>query len=153
MNGYRKMLSDNLPRTWDLALRWCKRKNMWIEYVYKVYIKPYNNNCMYSKSENKRRKTLAVKCIIGRKAKFRNSIKWNSFLINATEKKVKQYDDWKKVVSWVEWFQKSHQYVENSAEIRVNIMKDSDEDAAKFINVHCNLNNMKLALFIVKNLK
>ena len=39
--GYRQMLCDRMPQTLDIALRWCKAKNKWVDYVYDNTIKKY----------------------------------------------------------------------------------------------------------------
>ena len=43
-SGYRQMLCDRMPQTLDIALRWCKAKNKWVDYVYDHFIQKYPQN-------------------------------------------------------------------------------------------------------------
>ena len=42
MAGYKNALRDRMPEYMDIALRWCKAKNRYIDYIYERYIKKEN---------------------------------------------------------------------------------------------------------------
>ena len=127
MKGYKQMLRDRMPSVLDLALRWCKAKNRWINYVYDNTIK---------KSPIEKRSN-AVKVILGIKQQYKrqeiyDQIKYSE-LVPITREQVDaipkselymkfsktidwsklSYEDqdmyqfWKDVAEWVEWFSKS----------------------------------------------
>lgn len=151
------MISDNTPRTWDLALRWCKSKTKWIEYVYKQFVAVYNNNVMHTYAENKRLKGLAVKRILGVAKRKRGehyplsyTIKLDSFLVNPTKESIEEYDLWCGVIKWENWFSRSLIWLDESIKFYV----DSGylvEDIIECINTKFKLNNVDLARFIVEN--
>lgn len=93
--GYKAMLRDRVPRTVDLALKWCKAKERWIEYVYYTYI-------WWIKEKDAR--DFQTRSILGiakgnREFKFETTIEWNNLT-----KEEREY--WEKVQEWVDWFEK-----------------------------------------------
>ena len=57
MAGYKNALRDRMPEYMDIALRWCKAKNRYIDYIYERYIK----------KENPKRKLDTIKIMYGLK--------------------------------------------------------------------------------------
>lgn len=152
MNGYRKMISDNIPLTWDLGLRWCKCRLRWIEYVYVHYIKPYDNDYR-SKKEIKRLKSRQAKFYCGKlknenghKLTFDLTINMHTLLIRDKE----QYDYWTTIIKWVNWFSKNTLYLKS---MMSNMQYSSDDEIADYIQTHCKLKDRKLVEFIVKNIR
>lgn len=134
MNGYRRMIRDRMPLMLDLALKWCKAKERWIDYVYNNIVKRY--------PENKR--SIVVKQILGIKQrwnrqeiydqiryvefkpvtkeqvdkipkselymKFSDTINWSKLL----KEDPNMYEYWQAVASWVDWFSTTHLSAENT---------------------------------------
>ena len=124
--GYRNMLRDRVPRMVNLALKWCKCKEKWLDHVYKNWIWMYSSKDM----RNSVTRDLLGLDIHGKATKFNfeDTILWD----NLTEEETKY---WKGISSWVSWFRKQYQYVENTytvslqaghniSEIKLEIMQD-----------------------------
>lgn len=122
------MLRDRMPKILDLALRYCKAKERWIDYVY--------NNMVKKMSKEKR--STVVKKILGIKQQYKrqeiydavkygelkpitmeqvNSIPKSKLYMNFSEtidwqklyvEDPDMYEYWKIVASWVDWFSTSH---------------------------------------------
>lgn len=126
--SYKCMLRDRMPKMLDLALRWCKAKGRWIDYVYDKQIKKYPME----------KRSMAVKSILGIKQhykrqqiydqirygelkpitmeqvesipkselymKFRDTIDWSALLVEDPD----MYQYWKDVACWVDWFSTSY---------------------------------------------
>jgi hypothetical protein len=143
--GYRQMLRDRCPKVVSYALKWCKAKEKWLNYVYENFIWIYSS---------KKERYNAAKLIIGEKGKFdfHNTIDWTA--LTPTE-----LYEWKSIESWVNFFTVKYAYIENTylissskgrslAECKYEIMKkyliqlcpkstDSDEVKAernKYVN-------------------
>lgn len=123
--SYKLMIRDRMPKMYDLALRWCKAKDRWINHVYENIVKKY---------PVAKRGTI-VKILLGIKQqytrmevydyfryvkllpvtkdmaynipkddllmKFKDTIDWKSL-----DKDMYQY--WQSVNSWVEWFRTTY---------------------------------------------
>lgn len=134
MTGYRAMLKDRMPSTLELALRWCKAKQRWIDYVYETDIKKHS----------KEKRSVAIKVALGIKQKwkrkelydhiryseckyvtkeqidkipksqlfltFSDSINWGKLKVEDPD----MYDYWKCVAEWVDWFSKSYLTIKNT---------------------------------------
>lgn len=132
--GYKQMLRDRMPKLLDLALRWCKAKNRWIDYVYENIVK---KNSVEKRSN-------VVKIILGIKQdykrqeiydklryvefkdvtreqvnkipkselymKFSKTINWQKLSREDPE----MFEYWKIVTEWVDWFSKSYLYIEDT---------------------------------------
>ena len=134
MKGYKAMIRDRMPEMLDLALRWCKAKQRWIDYVYENVVK----------REPQEKRSVVVKTVLGIKQrykrqniydqiryvemkpvtkeqvnkipkselymKFSETINWQKLLIEDRD----MYDYWKVVSDWVDWFSKSHIPIEST---------------------------------------
>lgn len=131
-NGYKGMLRDRCPRTIDIALKWCKAKNNWVDHVYSSFIRIFCDN----KCRNE-----AVRAVLGISSKnrsfnFHDTIDWD----NLTDEDAEY---WKYVEEWVVWFQKSYMGLENSYSISLSVGKynyesfkrnhNLDDELAKYI--------------------
>lgn len=129
MKGYKQMLRDRMPLILDLALRYCKAKERWIDYVYNSIVK---RNPVEKRS-------IVVKTVLGIKQqwkrrqiydqvkygelkpitmeqvnnipkselymKFTDTIDWQKLSVEDPD----MYDYWKTISEWVDWF--STQYI------------------------------------------
>jgi hypothetical protein len=127
MKGYKAMLRDRMPEMLDLALRYCKAKNRWIDYVY--------DNMIKREPQNKR--SNAVKTILGIKQQYKRQYIYDQIRYSELKKITKEqvqnipkselymkfnetinweklscdssmYNYWKDVSEWVDWFSKSY---------------------------------------------
>lgn len=143
MGGYKAMLRDRMPFVIDLALRWCKAKTAYIDYLYDNYI---------SKVPQERRSNL-VKELLGIKRayykddiigtfrlfgmkqvkdipndmlylSFGDTIDWAKLALGDPD--VFKY--WRLVDSWVKWFKENYLYIENTYKIS---MLNNDEEVVK----------------------
>lgn len=144
MNGYKGMLRDRMPLMLDLALRWCKAKQRWIDYVYDKFVKKYP----------KERRGVIVKTLLGIKQQYKrqdiydhmryvkldlsvsmdqvNSIPKSELFMSFRDtldweelsKEEGMVTYWATVESWVQWFKESHAYIENSYQISRKLGKD-----------------------------
>lgn len=113
MNGYRKMISCNIPKAWDIALRWCKCRQRWIERVYSIGVAPYNSDVMHSKKQKEELKESYVKRICNpNKTSFRDTLELDRLL---NPKDIVAYNAWMNIVEWVEWFRKILPFIRNDA--------------------------------------
>lgn len=170
--GYRQMLCDRMPQTLDIALRWCKSKNKWVDYVYDTIIQKYPQ----------RERSKAVKQVLGLtdyynideikiyfrtrglkqckdipkeelKLSFSNTINWESL----AGKDIEEQDQWRAICSWVTWFKYWYQYIENAVKISMangkiysDICKDIEN---RFLpNVDPSIKE-KLSAYLVDNIR
>lgn len=171
MNGYKQMLRDRMPLMLDLALRWCKAKNRWIDYVYDNMIKKYPLN----------KRSVVVKQILGIKQRWKrqeiyDQIKYNELKpvtmdqVNAIPKselcmKFKDTIDWEKlsledsdmynywlaVAAWVDWFSTSHLIINDTYDYW-RTWKLSDEEIKQIIMSKYEIDS-KLADYLIKSFK
>lgn len=117
-NGYKGMLRDRLPKTVDIALKWCKAKERWINHTYDNFIGIF--------SENKE-KDNATKVILGISTRYKSfdfhkTIMWD----NMTDLEISY---WKNVESWVNWFRTNYIYIQNEVNnslilgVEINVIK------------------------------
>lgn len=110
--GYKQMLRDRCPKVVNYALKWCKVKEAWLDHVYKNFIWVF--------SDKKLRLAMTYD-LLGHNTKkmfvFEDTIDWN----NLTKD---EEIHWKKVCSWVSWFQKEYQFVENEYSISKKLGHD-----------------------------
>lgn len=95
MEGYRKVLSRNIPETVAFALKWNESKTKWVDYVYNTWLKHL---------VTKKDKTKTTNDILGKGKKygfvFSTTIAWDGL----TDEE-KEY--WNSTNNWVLWFQKN----------------------------------------------
>lgn len=87
------MLRDRVPLFVDLALKWCKAKEIWINHVYNNFINIY---------VEKDQRYHATRIVLGISSKYRNfdfnkTIAWDNL---TNEEK----ESWESVETWVNWF-------------------------------------------------
>ena len=144
--GYREMLRDRMPRMLDLALKWRKGKERWLDHVYENHIKvvskdkrsicvkqclglkqKYDINDMYAylplKGISRKEITNFIyTCDPGELKKllsmdFHDTINWNSLDEDQT-------NYWKITETWVQWFKTQYQFLENAYQISQKCGKD-----------------------------
>lgn len=91
--SYKEMLRDRVPLFVDLALKWCKAKEIWINHVYNNFINIY---------VEKDQRYHATRIVLGISSKYRNfdfnkTIAWD----NLTDE---EKESWESVETWVSWF-------------------------------------------------
>lgn len=169
--GYRQMLRDRMPLCLDLALRWCKAKERWIDLVYNTIIKrhpqqqrsrmvkvvlgikqPMTRGQIYDQLRYSELKNVSREQVnnIPKEALFMSF--WQT--INYAEKLKSDdplYDYWSAVYSWVEWFKKMYKYIENSYEISKKMGNSDAIITAKLISEY--KISSKLADFLIKSFK
>lgn len=100
--GYREMLRDRCPKVVNYALKWCKAKERWLNYVYDNQIWP-----LKSKKERLNQTKLILGIVNGKhEFDFHNTICWKDI----TPEEVYY---WTYVENWVTFFQEKYQYIEN----------------------------------------
>ena len=92
--SFKTMLRNRTPLLIDLALKWCKAKDCWINYVYDKWVNIY---------VDKEQRYQAVRIVLGisgrdRNFDFNKTIDWDDLSEEETE-------SWKSIQEWVEWFQ------------------------------------------------
>ena len=144
--GYKEMLRDRMPKMLNLALKWCKAKEKWLDYVYENHIKivpkdqrgvevkkclglkpKYNVNDMYPYLWEKGISYKQINDFIYSKSPqelsqilkmdFKDTIIWKDLDENETK-------FWNYVNSWVVWFKRTHMYIENTYKISRLVGKD-----------------------------
>ena len=106
--GYRQMLRDRCPKVVSYALKWCKAKEKWLDYVYKNQIWPLSS---------KKERLNQTKLILGIQGNshhfdFYNTICWKDL----TPEEVHY---WKYVCSWVDFFRSKYMYIENAYAVSI----------------------------------
>ena len=114
--GYREMLRDRCPKVVSYALKWCKAKEKWLDYVYKEQIWILGS---------KKERLVQTKAILGITEKgknfnFHNTIYWDGLSPN-------ELYYWKYVESWVDFFVKKYAYIENAYIISIQNGKSIKE--------------------------
>ena len=170
--GYRQMLCDRMPQTLDIALRWCKAKNKWVDHVYDNIIQKHPQ-CERSK---------AVKQVLGLldyydsyeiimyfrtigkkqckdipkddlKLSFNETINWQAL----ASKDIDELNNWQAIVSWVTWFKYWYQYIENTAKISMTKGKVYSEIRKEIEDTYLSKVDApikeKLSAFLVDNIK
>lgn len=122
------MLRDRMPSTLDIALRWCKAKEKWMDYVYEKHIKTVPKN-QRSNAVKITLGTLPAYTIDDIKSVFRDlgkklvkpippqSLRWDF------KDTVPNDSYWAYVNSWVSWFRKTFSFIEHNYVINVQLGK------------------------------
>lgn len=124
--GYREMLRDRCPKIVNYALKWRKAKEAWIEHVYSNFIGIYVNK------DNRNNATRLALGIVNGKMNnfdFDKTVNWDDL---TDEEKI----HWERVSSWVKWFMKNYQYVENTYDISKKKGKDDFDIQIEIIQTH-----------------
>ena len=132
------MLRDRVPLVVDMALKWQKAKDAWVDHAYRYFIKlvgdekNINGNIVKTSLQNK--KDIA-RIILGIKNgkpigfDFHKSIDWENLSDEETTY-------WKRVESWVEWFRQYCQYIQNAWQISKDMGKDDFDIKVEIINTY-----------------
>lgn len=97
------MLRDRCPKVVSHALKWCKAKEKWLDYVYENQIWPLGS---------KKERLNQTKLILGINGKtnnfdFHNTICWKDLLPS-------EFIYWNHVDKWVTFFRSKYAYIENT---------------------------------------
>ena len=110
--GYKQMLRDRCPKVVNYALKWCKVKEAWLDHVYKNFIWVFSD---------KKLRLSMTHDLLGHNSKkrfvFEDTIDWDNLTKN-------EETHWKKVCSWVSWFQKEYQFIENEYSVSKKLGHD-----------------------------
>lgn len=172
MKGYKQMLRDRMPKMLDLALRWTKAKQRWIDYVYDNMIKKYSPE----------QRSTIVKVILGIKQKYKrqqiydqvkyselkpvtleqvNSIPKSELYMKFTEtidwskllyEDADMYTYWKVVASWVNWFSVMHASIKDTYD-HSKQWNMSDEEIIPILISKYEGVDKKLAKYLIKSFK
>lgn len=147
-NGYKEMLRDRIPNTVDIALKWRKAKERWLEHVYRTEI------CVYP-VKDKQNRYATTRMILGISKKdrifdFHRSIDWDN--ISPMERTY-----WANIETWVNWFIRKYMYIKNTYDISLSCGKDENSIKEIIINEYLwqlspHWRN-KLANFLIKTFK
>lgn len=134
--GYREMLRDRLPKVVDMALRYNKAKERWLDHVYYSFIWIYSDN---------EERYKATKVILGNNKKkkffdFHKTIDWDNlpkddnFVQNTDGSYMSQYKYWEIIESQVNWFKEHMMFIENAYDLYYN-QGYSTESILEFIKL------------------
>lgn len=170
-NGYKGMLKDRMPLMLDLALRLCKAKERWINYVYDNIVSRYPRE----------RRSIIVKQLLGVKQKwkrqeiydtlryvefkpvtkeqvdnipkselymkFSDTINWEKL----SEEDPDMYEYWKNVAGWVDWFSSYHINVQDTYDHAKRWGMEDDEIIPILMSKYGI--DRKSTIFIIKSFK
>lgn len=146
MTGYRKMISDRIPESWDMALRYCKCRQAWIDHIYNIHVRPLNNNVMKSRAENEKEKARRIRKLFENKS-FSSTINWNKLL----QENLDEYNMWRNIDTWVSWFRSNTTYIVGSITVNYNLGVRGN-DLASTIAEQFDI-DIKLSTFFIKHSK
>lgn len=151
-----------MPSTLSMALIWCKCKNKWIDYVYEKHVKPFPKN----------KRSNAVKIVLGKLPAYTvDDIKY-VFLELGKKQKMPipnselrwQFADtvpkdpyWAWVNSWVLFFSRRFQFIENGYKLGT-VCGKSEHTKWLLVYESCKYSldkkwAVKLTDFLIKNIK
>lgn len=102
IKGYKGMLRDRLPKTIDIALKWCKAKEKWIDHTYHNFVQFLSD---------KEDRDEATRIILGISKKYREFDFHKSIMQDNLSEEETHY--WQNVETWVNWFRVKYIYVQN----------------------------------------
>jgi hypothetical protein len=144
--GYKEMLRDRLPDYVDLALKWCRVKELWINHVYNSQINIY---------ADKPERYNATRIVLGlsskeRIFKFEESIDW---VWASEEEKARM----RPAIGWINFFKTIFPYIENKWKVNLSLGKTEqefiDELSSGYLKTVNESVRNKLAVFITNYLK
>ena len=139
------MLRDRCPKVVDLALKFTKSKNAWVEHTYTHFVKIIgdkvnNESKLIQKApENKKEIVRALLGIVKGKPKnfiFERSIDWDELTDTNDPKDPNTKIYWKRVASWVNWFRTQHAYIQNTYDDSKKIGRSDFDIRIEIINTH-----------------
>jgi hypothetical protein len=144
--GYKEMLRNRLPDYVDLALKWCRVKELWINLVY---------NSQINILVNKQDRYNTTRIILGLSSKsrvfdFEDSIDWTWI---SEEERARM----RPAVGWINFFKVNFPYIENKWKVNLSLGKTEQEfieelSSGYLKTVNDSVRN-KLAVFITNYLK
>lgn len=114
--GFKEMLRDRIPVYADIALKWCKTKERWINIVYRDTISVFaDKNDRYD----------ITKTVLGLKSKdkmfnFDDTVYWDA--LSEDEHKIL-----KVASSWVKWFKYYFIFIENEYKVDLSLGYSEEE--------------------------
>lgn len=139
------MISDRIPKVWDMTLRWRKCRTRWIELVYKKHLKRFDTDVMHSRKHNKKEKAEVAKRILNpTKTKFQETVDLQ-FMFTYIHP---DYEFWNNVCTWNDYFSKHNIFWKNY----INLHKEeTEQDLIAGLSERYHINK-DLASFVVKYL-
>lgn len=111
MSGYRKLISDRIPATWDLALRWLKCRRRYIERIYNIGIARLNTDVTHTRKQNNDRKMKYVNDTFNlKKWTFKDTLELHRL---NKEETLDEFNYWNKISDWVAWFAVNTPYIKD----------------------------------------
>lgn len=144
--GYKEMLRNRLPDYVDLALKWCRVKELWINLVY---------NSQINILVNKQDRYNTTRIILGLSSKsrvfdFEDSIDWTWI---SEEERARM----RPAVGWINFFKVNFPYIENKWKVNLSLGKTEqefiDELSSGYLKTVNDSIRNKLAVFITNYLK
>lgn len=101
--GFKQMLRDRIPEYTNLALKWCKVKGKWIDYVYD------NEIWFLADKEQRKYQTKAILGLVHAKHHFdfNTTIEWDDL-------DKEEIELWTNVKTWVEWFKENLEHLKSN---------------------------------------
>lgn len=112
MKGYRKLISDRIPKTWDMALRWCKCRKRYIERIYDYSVRLYKSDVMHTQEQKKKLIEKEIILATDPKNSFSSGLELHRL---RTEEDLNLLQYWEGVVDWVNWFSSNTLYIQDDA--------------------------------------
>lgn len=162
------MIRDRMPFVVDLALKYCKAKDKWIDHVYENFVSKYP----------KEKRSIIIKVLLGLRQQvtrwevydyykyiklmhvnrsqmslipndefympFKDTINWQNLDSNS-------YEYWKQVVAWVDWFKTSYAAIQNSYEHSC-AFNNTEEDTIQILKDKYGLDT-NLVNYLIKSFK
>ena len=144
--GYKEMLRNRLPDYVDLALKWCRVKELWINLVYNSQI-----NILVDKQDRYN----TTRIILGLSSKsrvfdFEDSIDWTWI---SEEERARM----RPAIGWINFFKVNFPYIENKWKVNLSLGKTEqefiDELSSGYLKTVNDSIRNKLAVFITNYLK
>ena len=144
--GYKEMLRNRLPVYADIALKWCRVKELWLNHVYNSQINLFSD---------KQDRYNATRIVLGlsskeRVFKFEDSVDW-SWITEEERSRLKP------VIGWINFFKHYFPFIENTWKINLSLGRTEkefiEELSSSYLRTVSEPTRSKLAVFIVNYLK
>lgn len=149
MNGFRKMISDRIPQTWDMALRWCAVRSRFIERVYNLEVKPLHSDWRPKKTRMLIASNNVKEALNPKLSTIRQTVGLTRLFSYGSRE---DYEYWLQVCKWVEWFSAKIIFIKSTIEIAKK-NGETDDTIVNTINDRYQLHDLKLAKFILTHLE
>ena len=136
--SYKKMLRDRTPQVVDMALKWCKAKECWLNHVYDHFINIY---------AEKEMRYEATRIVLGISGKYHNfdfekTIDWENL-------DDKDKESWQSIADWVKWFQTELMVIEQTYKLYKNEYNRTELEMF-IVDRHIDTEDSELAYKLVK---